>query len=458
MTSYIRHTTETRSNGLEQEFEITIAHTFIDEKIQQALKAKAAAVSLPGFRPGKAPLSLIEQRYGQEIINDTLSDVLGYVSEEFLSQRKIRTAAAPHYHIEKDYEAGKDFSYRLHFEIMPEIDLVDVKSLEFADYKIKITADDIAGLNKIRARALAKKEPYAINHKSQLGDIATIDFEGSLKGVVLPEATAKNYDLELGSNTFIPGFEEGLLNQLAGAEVTLKLTFPENYHSAKLAGQLVQFKVKINEISQRIAPEMDEELAKKLGFKNLEEIEVENTRIVENSHKEVVAETMKQQVLDALDKKYSFAVPPRMARLEFEGMCRQLEAGLPQAEQEKHRKNKYADWKDEYQPIADRRVRLGLVLAELANHHKIQVDNRDLSGAILKEAQAYPGEEKKVIDFYKSNQNALAYLRAALLEDKVIDFILKNAKLTLKEVTKEELQKIREDSQDHSSKEKKKKK
>ncbi|MEI8320512.1 MAG: trigger factor [Alphaproteobacteria bacterium] len=441
---HILNIKETRSNGLEKEFEITIAGHFIEEKIEAALKAKATTVSLPGFRPGKAPLPIVRQRYGAEIIDETLNNVLGHVSEEVLGEKKLKPATHPHYHMEKEYEAGKDFAYRLHFEIMPSIKPVDVKSLEITEYKIKANAEDIQTMNKILADSRKKKEACSPKHKSQLGDVLTIAFTGKLNGKVLPQATADSYDLELGSKSFIEGFEEGLLNHSAGDEVVLNLTFPKAYHSKDLAGKVVEFTVQIKEISQQVAQEVNDDFAKSLGYKDLAELELEHQRMAEGANKKVAMESIKQEVLDTLDKLYDFEVPPRMARIEFENICRQLEAELPEKEQEEHRKNNFEDWKKEYQPVADRRVRLGLILADISNHHKVGVDPRDLSNAILQEAQSYPGQEKQVIDYYKTNQDALSYLRASLLENKVIDFIVKNAKLSPKEVTREELKKIEE--------------
>lgn len=451
---HILKITETRSNGLEKEFEITIDSSFIEPKIESALKSKASKVTISGFRPGKAPLSIVRQRYGDEVIEKTLEDILGHVSEEVLQSKKIRPASSPHYHVEVAYESGKHFVYRLHFEMMPSIDLPDVKELKLTQYKVKFDPKDIQTLNNIRAENAFKKEPLPANHKAALGDIATIDFAGSLQGQELPEATAQGYDLELGSQSFIKGFEEGLLDHTVGEEVHLALTFPKDYHSKKLANKLVDFKVTIKELSKRVPGDINEDLAHKFGFKDMAEMEAEHQKIVERSNEKLAKDFMKQQILDALDALYSFDVPPRMAKAEFDGLCHQLTADMSEEERKKHTKNKFEDLKEIYQPLAERRVRLGLVLAELSNKHEIEVSSKELSDAILEEARSYPGQEQKIVEYYRSHPSAVSYLRASILENKAIDFILENAKLTVKEVAKEELHKMESEREKKLSKKK----
>lgn len=432
---------ENPSQTLVKEFEVTISHAEIASEVQKELESRAKTARMAGFRPGKVPVTVIEQREGQQIISKVIDDLVNASNQKLIKDRNLRPALRPCSHPNASYKKGEDFSYIVHVEILPEIEDVDLKSIEITQYKIKKDAKKLKDLNMLRAKAAGVNQSIEKNRKTILGDVVKIDFDGKIGGEPLKGGKAEGYELELGAKQFIPGFEEGLVGQEKGKSLTLNLTFPGNYHEKTIAGKEVVFDVTIHDIMERVPAALDDELAKKHGFENLKAMEEANEKILENSHSQMIYGQTKQEVLNQLASIYSFDVPPGMVDLELDSVFQQVaqEEGIHQPTEEDLKK-----WRVEYEKIAERRVRLGLVLADIAKRHNVQVAQKELTDMMLQEARQYPGEENKVIDYYRQNAGAVNHLRAQILEEKTIDFILKAVKIKEKEVSEEEFLKISE--------------
>ena len=296
----------------------------------------------------------------------------------------------------------------------------------------------------MRARAAGENKPIEKARRTKSGDIVKIDFAGTVDGQPLPGGTAQGYELELGAKQFIPGFEDGLVGQDKGKEVTLNLSFPKDYHEKSLAGKDVEFKVTIHEVLERMPAAIDDSLAVKHGYKNLKEMEEANQNILQQTEAKMRRSQEKQELLNLLAKTYTFDVPQGMVKLELESICQQVahEEGV-----ETPTESQTKAWEKEYKEIAERRVRLGLLLAEISQIHNISVSQKELTDAVMAEARRYPGQEKLVFEYYQKNTGAVSQLRAQVLEEKTVDFILKNANIKEVEVTEDQLKALGEQSE-----------
>lgn len=429
---------------LEKEFVVTIPHEDISARVQAALEKRAKAVKIDGFRVGKVPVSVVEQREGNHIVSNVMDDLLSETAQSVLKDHKIRPAMRPHFHPKSHYKKGEDFIYTMHVEVLPVIKDIDVKKLALNRYKIKGNAHKLKELNDLRARAAGENKPIAKARKTKSGDIVKIDFAGTVGGKPLPGGTAQGYELELGAKQFIPGFEEGLVGHDKGKEVTLNLSFPKDYHEKSLAGKDVEFKVTIHEVLERVPAAIDDSLAEKHGYKNLQEMEDANQNILLQTEANLTRAQEKQELLNLLAKTYSFEVPRGMVKLELESICRQI---AHEENVETPTEDQTKAWEKEYKDIAERRVRLGLLLAEVAQIHNISVSQKELTDAVMAEARRYAGQEKLVFEYYQNNSGALSQLRAQTLEEKTVDFILENANIKEVEVTEDQLKALGERSE-----------
>lgn len=429
------------NSQLFREFTVIIPYQDIKERLDKALSQKAHNLTLPGFRRGKAPLDLVRKKYEADLLPDILDRLVEETSSRTLVEKKVKPALRPHIHLDAPYEEGKDLSYTMHFEVLPDVPTIDVATLTIDTYRITEDSKKLAELNALQAKSVGGFASITTARAAKKGDQVIIDFEGTVDGKALPGGSAKDFALELGSGQFIEGFEDGLIGKSKGDSTTLTLKFPNPYHDPKIAGKPVEFKVTIHDIKEPIAVAIDEALAKKLGFETLDALQTANKSRIRQSHAAMERRHAKQMILDALDQKYAFGVPEGLVTMEFDTICQQLmqEApeGASQDEQKSYYDAHYDEWAAEFKPIANRRVRLGLVLAHLGVEHKIEVSNDELAQAALAEARNYPGQEKQVIDYYKNNPDALGRLRASVLEEKSIDFILKAAKIQEKEISED---------------------
>src|ERR1700709_218582 len=438
---------ETVADGLKHEFQISVPASDLDAKADARLVDLKDKVRLNGFRPGKVPVSHLKKVYGRSVMAETVEQTIRDTNSQIFTERGFRLATEPKVTMpteEKAVEnilAGKsDLTYTVSIEVVPAIQLADFKSFSVEKPVAEVTDADIGeAIKRIadQSRAFAAKAEGA---KAENGDRVTISFKGSINGTPFDGGTGENIPVTIGSNGFIPGFEEQLIGVAAGETRTLKVSFPKNYASEKLAGQPAEFETTATLIEAPGEAEINDEFAKTLGLESLDKLkEAARERLVAE-FAGATRQRVKRALLDRLDDSHKFEAPPSLVGEEFNLMWNSIKA-----EMESSGKT-FADEdtteeaaKEEYQKIADRRVRLGLVLSEIGEKNKITVTDDEVSRAVIERARQMPGREKEVWDYYRNNANALAQLRAPIYEDKVVDFILELANVTEKKVTREDL-------------------
>jgi trigger factor len=441
--------TETLTEGLKHEFQISVPASDLDAKADARLVDLKGKVRLNGFRPGKVPVSHLKKVYGRSVMAETIDQTIRDTNSQIFTERGFRLATEPKITMPTEEKAvediltGKsDLTYTVSIEVVPSIQLADFKSFAVEKPVAEVTDGDVNEAIKRIAdqnRAFAAKADGA---RAETGDRVTISFKGTIDGVPFDGGTGENIQVTIGTNTFIPGFEEQLLGIAAGETRTLKVSFPKNYASEKLAGQPAEFETTATLIEAPQATEINDEFAKTLGLESLDKLkEAARERLVAE-FAGATRQRVKRLLLDRLDESHQFEAPPSLVEEEFNLMWNSIKA-----EMESNGKT-FADEdtteeaaKEEYHKIADRRVRLGLVLSEIGEKNKITVTDDEVSRAVIERARQMPGREKEVWDYYRSNANALAQLRAPIYEDKVVDFILELANVTEKKVSREDLYK-----------------
>jgi trigger factor len=439
--------TETLAQGLKHEFQISVPASDLDAKAGARLVDLKDKVRLNGFRPGKVPVSHLKKVYGRSVMAETIDQTIRDTNSQIFTERGFRLATEPKITMPteqkavEDILAGKsDLTYTVSIEVVPAIALADFKSFTVEKPVADVTEADLDEAIKRVAeqnRSFAAKGDGA---RAENGDRVTISFKGTIDGTPFDGGTGENIQVTIGSNTFIPGFEEQLLGIAAGETRTLKVSFPKNYASEKLAGQPAEFETTATLIEAPQETKIDDEFAKALGLESLDKLKEAMRERLTAEFAGATRQRVKRMLLDRLDESHKFEAPPSLVEEEFNLMWNSIKA-----EMESSGKT-FADEdtteeaaKEEYHTIADRRVRLGLVLSEIGEKNKITVTDDEVSRAVIERARQMPGREKEVWDYYRNNANALAQLRAPIYEDKVVDFILELANVTEKKVTREEL-------------------
>jgi trigger factor len=439
--------TETLAEGLKHEFQISVPASDLDAKADAKLVDLKDKVRLNGFRPGKVPVSHLKKVYGRSVMAETIDQTIRDTNSQIFTERGFRLATEPKVTMPteaKDVEAiltGKsDLTYTVSIEVVPAIQLADFKSFAVEKPVAEVSDADVDEAIKRIAEQNRSFAAKAEGAKAETGDRVTISFKGSIDGTPFDGGAGENIPVTIGSNSFIPGFEEQLIGMAVGETRTLKVSFPKNYASEKLAGQPAEFETTATLIESPQDTEINDEFAKTLGLESLDKLkEAARERLVAE-YAGATRQRVKRTLLDRLDEAHRFEVPPSLVEEEFNLMWNSIKA-----EMESSGKS-FADEdtteeaaKEEYQKIADRRVRLGLVLSEIGEKNKITVTDDEVSRAVIERARQMPGREKEVWDYYRNNANALAQLRAPIYEDKVVDFILELANVTEKKVTREDL-------------------
>jgi trigger factor len=432
---------------LKHEFQISVPASDLDAKAGARLVDLKDKVRLNGFRPGKVPVSHLKKVYGRSVMAETIDQTIRDTNSQIFTERGFRLATEPKITMPteqkavEDILAGKsDLTYTVSIEVVPAIALADFKSFTVEKPVADVTEADLDEAIKRVAeqnRSFAAKGDGA---RAENGDRVTISFKGTIDGTPFDGGTGENIQVTIGSNTFIPGFEEQLLGIAAGETRTLKVSFPKNYASEKLAGQPAEFETTATLIEAPQQTKIDDEFAKALGLESLDKLKEAMRERLTAEFAGATRQRVKRMLLDRLDESHKFEAPPSLVEEEFNLMWNSIKA-----EMESSGKT-FADEdtteeaaKEEYHTIADRRVRLGLVLSEIGEKNKITVTDDEVSRAVIERARQMPGREKEVWDYYRNNANALAQLRAPIYEDKVVDFILELANVTEKKVTREEL-------------------
>ena len=435
---------ELEAEGLSKTFAITVPKEDLAVKLEAKIKEMQPQVSLKGFRPGKVPATHIRKMFGQSIMNDIVQEVVNESSQQAINDNKIRPAGNPQIDLRANGEevtSGKaDLEYTMKVESIPEFDPVDPEKLKFTRLVHTAAKKDIDERLKELAASSKTYKKKAETAKAKKDDAVLIDFVGTVDGVAFEGGAMEGHQLVLGSGTFIPGFEDQLIGAKAGDELDVKVTFPDPYQSADLAGKDAVFATKVIEVQGAKDSEIDDDFAKKFGMDSAEAL---TTAVTEQYESELEGQSrlrLKRAILDELDKKHKFDLPPGMVEAEFTNIWNQVQAEKEAGnlDEEDAKKTDKALEKD-YRKIAERRVRLGLVLAEMGQKHEIQITNEELQQAMIAEARQYPGQEQQVIEFYQKNPQAIAQLRAPIYEEKVVDLIVEKAKMTDKKVDKDTL-------------------
>lgn len=434
--------TETKNEGLSREFTVRIEAKDISEKVDARLGELGRDLTLPGFRPGKAPISLLQKRYGKAVMGEVLEAAVTDSSSQAIAERGLTPAMQPRIEI-TSFDEGKDLEYTLQVELMPDFEPADFSKIGLERLTVKVADKEVDDALARIAEQNRRTEPVAKPRKAKAGDTVVIDFVGRTGGEEFAGGAGKDFHLELGSGRFIPGFEEQLVGAKPGDQVAVKVTFPEDYSSPELAGKDAEFEVTLREIREHVASPVDDEMAGNMGFDNLEALRNAVRENLEREYAGMSRTALKRQLLDKLADLHDFEVPAGMVDAEFDAIWQQFEQAREQGQIDEDDQEKSDDeLKEEYRAIAERRVRLGLLLSEVGRRNNVEVGQEEVNRAILTEAQRYPGHQEAVIQHYRNNPQSLAELRAPLFENKVTDFILEMVKVTDRSGTMDDLLKM----------------
>ena len=438
--------TETKSEGLSREFRVNIPAGELAAKLSAKIEEIQPQVQLKGFRPGKVPTSHIRKMFGRSLMGEIVQNTLEETSQKALDEKSLRPAARPSIQLngsaEKVVAGEADLEFNMQVEVMPDFTPADVADIEVERMIATATEAEIDAALQRLAESNKTYEAREAGAAAEKGDATVIDFIGKIDGVPFDGGAAEGQTIVLGDGRFIAGFEEQLIGAKAGDDVELKVTFPDTYQVETLKGKPAVFDVKVKEVKAPKAPEMSDAFAQSLGLSDLAKLREAIKAQIDGELAQASRQQVKRVLLDALDVRHSFELPPMMVKAEFDQIWAQLEEEKKADRLSEEDKAKSDDeLKAEYEKISQRRVRLGLLLAEIGRRDNLEITNDELGQALRQEASRYPGQEKAVIEFYRTNPNALAQLRAPIYEEKVVDLILSKAKVTDKTVSREELMK-----------------
>ena len=431
--------TETLSEGLKRGFAITVPAADIEDKRTKRLTELGKTVKLPGFRPGKVPMAVVRQRFGTAVMSEVLEESVNTATQQVLTDRGLRAATQPKVDV-TSLDNAKDLEFTVELELLPEITMPDFSALSLSRLKAAPSDEAIDKAVEEIARRQREMEPVTDDRGAQSGDTLTVDFIGKVDDVAFSGGTGNDMAVELGGTGFIPGFWEGLEGMKPGEERQITVTFPEGYHAKELAGKPATFDISAKKLEQPKPAALDDSLAEKLGFENMEELRKLISQQIQREYDGLTRMRIKRELLDALAEKADFATPESMVEPEFTQIWQRVEADMKAGKLDEEDKDKDEETlKTEYRGIADRRVRLGLLLSEIGRANGIQVGNDEMTRAMRTEAQRYPGQEQQVMEFFRKNPQAADGLRGPIYEEKVVDFILELARVEDRTVTPEEL-------------------
>lgn len=435
---------ETHAEGLSRTFKVIVPATELLAKLDGRIEEIRPQMNIKGFRPGKVPVAHVKKMYGKSIMSDLIDSMVAEANQKALTEADIRPASQPDIQMEGDIskvlEGKADLAYSLNIDIMPTFDPADIKTLNIIRPVAPVTEADVQEALQKLAEQNQQYKPRAKTAKAKDGDAVVIDFVGKIDGEAFEGGTAEEQTVVIGAGRFIPGFEEQLIGVKSGDEIELNVTFPEEYQDEDLKGKPAVFEVKVREVRMPKKAEINEEFAKNFGLESLVQLREMMTTQIKNGHDTASRQKAKRALLDVLDEAHSFELPQKMVEQEFKQIWSQLqhekEAGNLDSEDSKKTDE---ELENEYRGISQRRVRLGLVLAEIGRLADIQITDQEVQQAVMTEARKFPGQEREVFEFFQKNSGALAQVRAPIYEEKVVDHILEVAKVEDKEVSKEEL-------------------
>ncbi|MGA9320040.1 MAG: trigger factor [Xanthobacteraceae bacterium] len=437
--------TETSAAGLKREYRVVVPATDLEAKVNERLDDLKGRVQLRGFRPGKVPVAHLKRLYGKSAMAEVIEAAVREANSKIITDHGFKLAIEPKVVLPTEegavnelIEGKSDLDYTVEMEIVPSITLADFKTTKLTRLTAEVTAEEV---DKALQAIADQNRPFATKAEGAAnGDRVTIGFEGSLEGKPFEGGTGEDVPLIIGAGQFIPGFEEHLIGLKAGDSKTFDIKFPEDYRATALAGKDATFAVTVKAVEAPGSVALDDEFAKTLGLESLAKLKDAIKERIAREHTVTSRQKLKRALLDELDERHKFEPPPSLVEQEFNNVWSQIESDL------KQQNRTFADEgtteekaREEYRGIAERRVRLGLVIAEIGEKNNIKVTDEQLRAAVMDQVRQFPGQERQIWEYYQKNPNALAALRAPLFEDKVVDFLVELAEVTEKPVSREEL-------------------
>lgn len=434
---------ETVNEGLKRGFKVTIPAETVNQAVDGELKKVGQKVKLPGFRPGKVPMQILKQRYLGEVLGQVVNESINQATGQLLEERSLRPASQPKVEITQ-FEPEGDLEYTVDIEVVPDVTVPDFAAISLERPVAPVTEERLQ--EELTRLADANKTFVAIEEARpcQDGDTVQIDFHGTVDGEAREGMHAHDHDMELGSGRMIPGFEEQVVGMSAGDSRDITVTFPEDYHAEDLRGVEAVFKIDLKAIKQAQVPAVDDAFAKEvLGTESLDDLKTKLGEMMGGELKKITRDVMKRRLLDVLNDLVAFPLPESLVNQEFDQIWTNVQRAIDADQLDEEDKGKDVDTlKGEYRAIAERRVRLGLLLAQVGEQNNIEVEQADLQRAVMAEARQYPGREMEVFKFFQENPEQINRLRAPIFEDKVIDYILELVQVTETEVTEEQLKEM----------------
>jgi trigger factor len=446
---------ETLAEGLKRELTVTIPASELDSKLSDKLDQLKSRVQIKGFRPGKVPVNHLRRIYGKAAMAEIVEGLVGETTRQAIAERGERAAMQPKIAMTEDegeatevLEGRADLKFTLEYEVLPSFEVGDFRGLKIERPIADVTDEELEErLRRIGESAVS----YApVERPAQDGDRVTMSYVGSVEGTPFEGGADENGQIVLGSGRFIPGFEEQLVGLSAGDSKSVEVSFPEDYTAKHLAGKPATFEVTVKEVAEPGELNLDDDFAKRLGLESIDQLRDTVKKQIESEYGQATRQKVKRQMLDQLDTLHTFPLPENLVSQEFDNIWRQVTHDI------EHHGKTFEDEgtteegaRGEYRKIAERRVRLGLVLSRIGETAEITVTDEELQGALYDQARRYRGQEKQVFDYYKSNPEALQTLRAPIFEEKVVDYILELSDVTDKRISKEELLADDEDDGEH---------
>jgi trigger factor len=444
--------TETLSEGLKREFRVVVPATELDSRLTSKLEEMKATTQIRGFRPGKVPVQHLRRLVGRQTMSQIVQDLLSELANKTLNDRGERAALQPTFDLTEDEEeaervlsAKADLEYAMKYEVLPQVTLGDFATIRIERPVADVPEEEIA--NELERLARGSATYVTKDGAAESGDRVTMDYVGKLDGEAFEGGSDTGANLVIGSNQFVPGFEEQLIGAKAGEDRVVTVTFPEDYGAPQLAGREASFDVSVKEVASPESVAIDDALAQKFGLDSVAKLRDAVKTQLQGQLEPFTRQKVKRRLLDQLDTLHAFDLPPTMVEREFEQVWREVLSDMERTGQKFDEENTEEEARTYYRAIAERRVRLGLVLAEIGDRNKIEVTEQELQRALNNEIRRYPGREQQIYNFYRENPSALNALRAPIFEEKVVDYILELADVRDKTVTREELTSFDEDEQ-----------
>ena len=451
--------TQTRSEGLKREFEIVLPVQDLSSRMQTQLGAMQAKARINGFRPGKVPVAHLKKLYGRSVMAEVLQEAVGEARTKMIADNNLRLAGEPRFDVDGDenvleraFESRGDLTFKVALEVLPKVEVGALDDIAIEKLVADVPDEEVERGMGLLVNQNRTYEPKGEGATAAEGDKVSIDFLGKIDDEAFEGGAGADVDLVLGSDSFIPGFEAQLVGMAVGEQKVVAVTFPADYGAAHLAGKDAKFDVTLKGVAAPGEVEVDDAFAKNFGMESLDKLKETVRGNIERDYSAASRAKWKRGLLDTLDKKYSFELPEGLVEQEFGTIWRQVEAEQKQtgktfADEDTSEEAARAD----YRKIAERRVRLGLVLAEIGEEAGVKVTQEEMNAALMERVRQYPGEEKQVWDFFRNNPQAMAQIQAPLFEDKVVDHIVSKANVSERKVGREELTAADEDAEPNAA-------